>query len=93
VMLLQAIRDGDPMADYFNSKAAKATERVAVETGKPLKPVYRGPAAPPNRFHIRPGYRWDAIDRGNKFESDLLKKLNHSGSMKEEEYRWSVSDM
>ena len=90
---LQAIRDGDPMADYFNAKAEKAVVRKAIVTGKPLKPVYRGPAAPPNRFRIRPGYRWDAIDRGNQFEHDLLKRISDKGSMKEDEYRWSVSDM
>jgi pre-mRNA-splicing factor CWC26 len=57
------------------------------------KPLYSGPTPPPNRFHIRPGYRWDAIDRGNGFENILLKKLSDRSSFKEDEYRWAVSDM
>lgn len=54
---------GDPMAEYFNSIRDKAEQEVAVRTGKPPKPRYRGPAPAPNRFGIAPGYRWDAIDR------------------------------
>jgi pre-mRNA-splicing factor CWC26 len=57
------------------------------------KPLYNGPAPTPNRFHIRPGYRWDAIDRGNGFEKKLLLKMNERNTFKEDEYKWSVSDM
>jgi pre-mRNA-splicing factor CWC26 len=57
------------------------------------KPVYTGPAATPNRFHIRPGYRWDAIDRGNGFESKVLLRMSEKSNSKEDEYKWSVSDM
>jgi len=87
------IRDGDPMAEYFNSIRDKTEQEVAVRIGKPLKPRYRGPAPAPNRFGIAPGYRWDAIDRGNAYESGLLKKVSDRGSLKEDEYRWSTADM
>ena len=48
---------------------------------------------PPTRFGILPGYRWDAVDRGNGFENRLLTKMNDRASLKEDEYKWSVSDL
>lgn len=92
-MRKEAIRDGDPMAEYFASKREKSIVEVAVRTGKPLKPTYKGPPPAPNRFGIRPGYRWDGIDRGNKFEHKLLTSSNSKNALQEDEYRWSVSDM
>jgi pre-mRNA-splicing factor CWC26 len=90
------IRDGDPMAAYLSkltngntSDSGNARESVT-RSGKPL---YRGPVPPPNRFGIRPGYRWDAVDRGNGFEHKLLTLHNSKNSLREDEYRWSVADM
>ena len=87
-MLKQQDREGDPMAMYMASKRAKATS-----DGKPPRPVYRGPAAAPNRFAILPGYRWDGVDRSNGFEKMYYEKQNKSVAIQEEAYKWSVSDM
>lgn len=46
-----------------------------------------------HRFRLRPGYRWDAIDRGSGFERKVLLRMSERGGAKEDEYRWSVSDL
>ena len=99
-MRKDTLRDGDPMAEYFRSKREqeeeerRSKEALLVDTPLvPKKPVYKGPAPPSNRFNIMPGYRWDAIDRSNGFEVMLLKTMNTKASLKEDAYRWSVSDM
>lgn len=100
----QEIRDGDPMAEYFMSKKPKreASEdrderikpsRDSSQPTKKSKPIYKGPQPPPNRFKIRPGYRWDAVDRGNRFEHKLLVKMSEKASGREDEYKYLSSDM
>ena len=57
------------------------------------RPVYKGPQPKPNRYGLRPGYRWDGIDRGNGFEDRVLEMLHSKGRKKEEAYKWSAADM
>jgi pre-mRNA-splicing factor CWC26 len=102
-MRKEVIRDGDPMALYFAKKKEKELEDEKSRAGShedgvesvlvPKKPSYKGPIGAPNRFRIMPGYRWDGIDRGNKYEHKILTKANDRTALKEDEYRWSVSDM
>ena len=109
----EIIRDGDPMAAYFESKKAKVEEKDEQDEVEreeqymkssssvglppirkvPKKPKYKGPLPPPNRFKIMPGYRWDAVDRGNKFEHKLLMKMSEKGSKREDEYKYLSSDL
>ena len=70
-----------------------ATQQNKVTTAAPLKPTYKGPPPKPNRYGIRPGYRWDGIDRGNGFEDRLLTSVHSRGRKKEEAYKWSSADM
>jgi hypothetical protein len=90
------VREEAPSASS-SSRGSREEEKEKEGEGevqrKRSKPLYSGPTPPPNRFHIRPGYRWDAIDRGNGYESSLLKKLSDRNSLKEDEHRWAVSDM
>ncbi len=89
------IRDGDPMAEYFSKKERKKQidPELGIVVSKTGKPLYSGPNPTPNRFGLRPGYRWDAVDRGNGFEQRILTKQSEKMGYKDEEYKYSVSDL
>ncbi|KAK0480007.1 Pre-mRNA-splicing factor of RES complex-domain-containing protein [Armillaria novae-zelandiae] len=73
----------DPAAAFLTKKRSKG----------PQKPQYTGPPPPPNRFGIKPGYRWDGVDRGNGFEKKLFQGKNEARRKGQESYQWSVDDM
>jgi pre-mRNA-splicing factor CWC26 len=81
-------REDDPMAEYIRSKE----DTLEPGSQKP-KPKYRGPPAPPNRYGILPGARWDGVDRSNGFEKRFYESLNAKKARAEEAYKWSVEDM
>jgi len=97
-MRKEAIRDGDPMALYLSDKQRKKKPtdedpQQSSKGGVRKHPPYQGPLPAPNRFSIRPGYRWDAVDRGNQFEHRVMTAMSNRGSLREDEYKWSVSDL
>ncbi|KAI0642549.1 Pre-mRNA-splicing factor of RES complex-domain-containing protein [Trametes meyenii] len=73
----------DPAAAFLTKKKSKG----------PRKPEYAGPPPPPNRFGIKPGYRWDGVDRSNGFEKKYFQKQNERRRRGAESYEWSVDDM
>ncbi|KZT02992.1 uncharacterized protein LAESUDRAFT_684577 [Laetiporus sulphureus 93-53] len=76
-------RWNDPAAAFLTKKKSKG----------PRRPEYTGPPPPPNRFGIKPGYRWDGVDRGNGFEKKLFQHQNERRRRGLESYQWSVDDM
>ena len=79
-------RWNDPMMQFLGDKSgAKRTSSRA----KKGHPTYNGPA-PPNRYGIRPGYRWDGVDRSNGFESERFRALNKREMRKDLEYSWQM---
>lgn len=86
--LKQQERDGDPMLEYLRSKRKEENRRAGI----PEKPTYQG-AFPDNRFGIRPGYRWDGVDRSNGFEKRWFETTSKKKATEEEAYKYSVEDM
>lgn len=76
-------RWNDPAANFLAKK--KAGKSV---TGKPL---YKG-AAPPNRYAIRPGYRWDGVDRSNGFEKEYFAAQNRRKNVADLQYAWQMDE-
>ncbi|XP_072230660.1 BUD13 homolog [Leuresthes tenuis] len=85
-MLREQERDGDPMAAMLRRKKGRNTKNQE-------KPRYQGPAPPPNRFNLQPGYRWDGVDRSNGFEQKRYTRIADKKAVQEAAYKWSVEDM
>ncbi|KAI3003663.1 hypothetical protein CBS147346_5237 [Aspergillus niger] len=78
------LRWNDPAAQFLTSVKDGGTSR----TGKPL---YKGGFAP-NRYGIRPGHRWDGVDRGNGFEKEWFLARNRKGRLEALDYQWQMDE-
>jgi pre-mRNA-splicing factor CWC26 len=76
-------RWNDPAAGFLKKK--KAGRSI---TGKPL---YQG-GFTPNRYGIRPGHKWDGVDRGTGFEGDWFKSRNKKANLANLEYQWQMDE-
>ncbi|KAL8723706.1 MAG: hypothetical protein Q9225_000001, partial [Loekoesia sp. 1 TL-2023] len=76
-------RWNDPAAQFLTK-----TKKGKSVTGKPL---YSGPFMP-NRYGIRPGHRWDGVDRGNGFEKEYFAARNRRRDLKELDYAWQMDE-
>ncbi|PVH81953.1 hypothetical protein DL98DRAFT_514328 [Cadophora sp. DSE1049] len=80
--LKEVERWNDPAAQFLSKKTPGKGKG-----GKWRKQVYTGAAAP-NRYGIRPGYKWDGVDRGNGWEGERFKAQNRAARNKELDYAW-----
>ncbi|KAF3927591.1 hypothetical protein AA313_de0206990 [Arthrobotrys entomopaga] len=71
----------DPAMNFMTSKSAG--------NSKSGFPIYKG-AFPPNRYGIRPGHRWDGVDRGNGTEALFFRKNNERRDKVQQEYAWEM---
>lgn len=77
-------RWNDPAAGFLTAKAGPGKS----VTGRPL---YQG-SFQPNRYGIRPGHRWDGVDRGNGFEKEWFAARNKRGRMEALDYQWQMDE-
>lgn len=81
--LKQAERWNDPAAGFITN-----TKRGKSVTGRPL---YKG-AFEANRYGIRPGHRWDGVDRGNGFEKLWWEARNKKKNHEQLSYQWEMDE-
>ncbi|KAL2722862.1 BUD13 isoform X1 [Vespula squamosa] len=79
-------KEGDPMLEYIRKKKIKEGKM------KPDELRYQG-SFMPNRFGIKPGHRWDGVDRSNGYEKKWFEAQNAKTALQEEAYKWSTADM
>ncbi|KAE8153565.1 hypothetical protein BDV25DRAFT_149093 [Aspergillus avenaceus] len=76
-------RWNDPAAQFLTNKVPGKSA-----TGKPL---YKG-AFQPNRYGIRPGHRWDGVDRSNSFEKEWFAARNRKSRLESLDYQWQMDE-
>ena len=79
--LMERERWNDPAAGFLKNKMGRKSV-----SGKSF---YKGPAAP-NRYGIRPGYKWDGVDRGTGFEKEYFGARNRRANLKSLDYAWQM---
>jgi len=75
----------------WNDPAAGFLAKKEVPRSKGGRPLYKG-AAPPNRHGVRPGFRWDGVDRGNGFEGKWFAARNKKESLRDLQYAWQTDE-
>ena len=77
--------------ERWNDPAAGFLEKKKEGKSVSGRPLYRGPAAP-NRYGIRPGHRWDGVDRGTGFEKEYFAAANRRANLKNLDYAWQMDE-
>ena len=80
-------RWNDPMAQLIATKKSSSKGGKSKGGGK----TYQG-AFEPNRYGIKPGWRWDGVDRGNGFERKWFAARNKAKDRQDLEYAWQMDE-
>ena len=71
------LRDGDPLSGLVQRQLSSSEKNVGPDSKRSSpRPTYSGPPPAPNRFGIRPGFRWDGVDRGGGWEAKVFAARN-----------------
>jgi len=84
-------RWNDPMQQFLAEEDVRTTDKSGKKRKGLKRPLYKG-ACPPNRYGIKPGYRWDGVDRGNGFEAERFKAINRRERNKDLSYAWQMDE-
>ena len=77
--------------DRWNDPAAQFLAKKKAGKSSSGKPLYQGAYAP-NRYGIRPGHRWDGVDRGNGWEGERFRAMNRRTRNKELDFAWQMDE-
>ncbi|TVY81983.1 Pre-mRNA-splicing factor cwc26 [Lachnellula suecica] len=77
--------------DRWNDPAAQFLVKKDKKGKAGGKKIYMGAAAP-NRYGIRPGHRWDGVDRGNGWEGERFKAMNRRTRNKNLDFEWQMDE-
>jgi pre-mRNA-splicing factor CWC26 len=77
--------------ERWNDPAAQFVTTVKKKKSKTGRPLYQG-SFPPNRFGIRPGHRWDGVDRGIGFEKKWFDARNKRKDEEALRYHWEMDE-
>lgn len=81
-------RWNDPALQFLSKSTGKGSQGSKGTRGKK---TYVG-AFEPNRYGIRPGYRWDGVDRSIGFEKKWFEARNNQKSIKDLKYAWEMDE-